>query len=138
MDSREEMDRSALPDVNNGASGAVPTYFPSMSGDVEQTATSDQLRKRRPTTIPRPARSDGDSAISGEHSDGREGFTQLGDTGATSQDRTVCNRQKQGGGGLRVCCSLFRVSSLAARVFFVLLVPREGRCWLPGASLSVQ
>lgn len=71
--------------------GVLPGYFPggSGSGDREQTATSDQLQKRGGTTAARPTRSDGDSAISGEHSEGREGFNHLGDTGATSQDRTV-------------------------------------------------
>eukprot|EP00884_Botryococcus_braunii_P012989 jgi/Botrbrau1/21691/Bobra.43_1s0087.1 len=89
LDGREDVEAVGLPDINNGASTDVLPYLPAMSGDQEQTATSDQLRKRRPAVVPRPARSDGDSAISGEHSDGREGFNHLGDTGATSQDRTA-------------------------------------------------
>jgi hypothetical protein len=80
------------PDVQAPLVCAMPAQYVE-EGDVaggrnEHTATSDQPRRRRGAP-PRPAGSDGDSAISGEHSDGREPFGQAGDTGATSQDRTV-------------------------------------------------
>jgi hypothetical protein len=92
------------PDVQAPPACAMPAQYAedgdAAGGRNEHTATSDQPRRRRGAP-PRPAGSDGDSAISGEHSDGREPFGQAGDTGATSQDRTV------GGLAMRQALPLF-------------------------------